>query len=359
MNSSPDALGPRDLGAAMTVVFLWGFNFIAIKEGVTQFPPIFASALRFALVTVVLVPFLQFPRHRLKELLVLSVVLGGLHFSFLFIGISGTGVALTAVIVQLGVPFSAVFAWVLLRDPFGWRRTLGTIIAIAGVLVMVGAPEQESSYFHVVLLLGAAAAWGLSNVLVKRLQDVGPFAVTAWMAFFAWPQLMLVSLVFEQGQWVAFQSADWRGYGGILYAAIASSVLAYGLWYHLIGKHGVSRVVAFNLLTPVVAATLGVTLLAEQVTVSMTIGGILVLLGVAVVQLPRRTLGSGRNRGAKRGHVGPRGSGSPSKDWSGGLDSRYGQGHCTALASCGSDRGDGEDSDRERGAAVSCGRRST
>jgi O-acetylserine/cysteine efflux transporter len=278
-------LGARDLAAVMAVVFLWGFNFIAVKLGVTQFPPIFASAVRFALVTAMLVPFLKFPKGRLKEVLVLSVVLGGLHFSLLFFGISGSGVAIAAVILQLGVPFSAVFAWVLLGDAFGWRRTVGTIIAFAGIVVMVGAPEQHSSYLHVGLLLGAAAAWGLSNPLVKRLQEVNPFAVTAWMSFFAWPQLIVISLLFEDGQWAAFRTADWMGYGGILYAAIGSSVIAYGLWYYLIGKHGVSRVIAFNLLPPLVAAVLGVMLLDETLTPSMIAGGTLVLLGVAVVQL--------------------------------------------------------------------------
>lgn len=285
MTAPAEGLGPRDVATAMAVVFLWGFNFVAIKEGVTEFPPIFASALRFALVTVLLVPFIRFPKGRLKEILLLSLVLGGLHFSLLFIGISGTGVALAAIILQLGVPFSALFAWVLLGDTFGWRRTVGTVVAFAGIVVMVGAPEQRTSYLHVALLIAAAAAWGLSNSLVKRLDGVNPFAVTAWMAFFAWPQLLFVSLIGEQGQWAALTAADWNGYGGIAYAAVGSSVLAYGLWYYLLGKHGVSKVIAFNLLPPLVAAGLGVTLLGERLTASMIAGGVLVLLGVAVVQL--------------------------------------------------------------------------
>lgn len=285
MTPGAGGLGARDFAAVMAVVFLWGFNFIAVKWGVTQFPPVFASAIRFALVTTILVPFLKFPKGRLKEVLVLAVVLGGLHFSLLFFGISGSGVAIAAVILQLGVPFSALFAWVLLGDAFGWRRTVGTIIAFAGIVVMVGAPEQQSSYLHVGLLMAAAAAWGLSNPMVKRLQEVNPFAVTAWMSFFAWPQLIVISMLFEDGQWAAFRTADWMGYGGILYAAIGSSVVAYGLWYYLIGKHGVSRVIAFNLLPPLVAAALGVMLLDETLTPSMIAGGTLVLLGVAVVQL--------------------------------------------------------------------------
>lgn len=282
---------PMDLAAALAVVLLWGFNFIAIKQGVTQFPPIFASALRFALVTLVLVPFCHFPKGRLRDLLVLSVVLGGLHFCLLFVGLSGTGAALGAFVLQLGVPFSALFAWLLLGDAFGWRRTLGTAIALCGVAIMVGAPGKRVSHLHVALLLGSAAGWGLSNPLVKRLQEVHPLAITAWMACFAWPQLLVASLALEHGQWDAFQTADWTGYGGILYTALASSVLAYGLWYSLIQRHGVSRVIAFSLLPPLVAAALGVTLLGEALTVSMGIGGGLILLGVAAVQITRNPSG--------------------------------------------------------------------
>ena len=140
------------------------------------------------------------------------------------------------------------------------------------------------------MVVAAAFAWAFANVLIKRLGPVNPFTLNAWVALFACPQLLLMSLLLEGDQAAALQAADWRAWGAIVYMAIGSSIIAYGLWYHLIGKHAMNSVVPMTLLSPVLAVALAVPLLGEALTSNVLIGGAVTLAGVAMIQFLRPRL---------------------------------------------------------------------
>ncbi|MCU0838065.1 MAG: EamA family transporter, partial [Rhodospirillales bacterium] len=66
--------------------------------------------------------------------------------------------------------------------------------------------------------------------------------------------------------------------------AVGASITAYGLWYYLIEKHEMNRVVPFTLLAPVLAVLLAALLLDEPLTVATVAGAIITTLGVAMIQ---------------------------------------------------------------------------
>ena len=74
---------------AVAVPLLWGYQFVAIKVGVTEFPPLFFLALRFLAIALLLVPFVKRPtRQQLGPVAAISLFLGGLNFG-LFCGLFG------------------------------------------------------------------------------------------------------------------------------------------------------------------------------------------------------------------------------------------------------------------------------
>jgi O-acetylserine/cysteine efflux transporter len=56
-----DALSAIQIVWAVAVPLLWGYQFVAIKVGVTEFPPLFFLALRFLAIALLLVPFVKRP----------------------------------------------------------------------------------------------------------------------------------------------------------------------------------------------------------------------------------------------------------------------------------------------------------
>jgi O-acetylserine/cysteine efflux transporter len=280
-------LSPLDGGAAFAVVLIWAFNFIAGKVGVMQVPPLFLMAVRFALIALMLIPFLRRPAGRWGMVLAISFVLGGLHFGLMFVGLRGVAAGPAAIAIQLTVPFSAILAAIFYKERLGRWQMAGMLVAFAGIWVLAGEPTERPSSLHFLMVVLAAFAWAAANVLIKRLGPINVFTLNGWVALFACPQMLLASLLLERGQLQALAAADWRVWGAVVYMAVCSSIIAYGLWYYLIEKHEMNRIVPLTLLSPVLAVALAVPFLGEPLTLHVLAGGGITLAGVAMIQFLR------------------------------------------------------------------------
>ncbi len=95
--------------------FILGVNYVAVKIGVAEFPPLFMVALRFTIVASILIWFAKAPGKFFPAVLLFSFTMGLLHFGLIFIGFERVDASLVAIIFQLGVPFSVI------SPEFSWR----------------------------------------------------------------------------------------------------------------------------------------------------------------------------------------------------------------------------------------------
>jgi O-acetylserine/cysteine efflux transporter len=276
----------RDLFTALVVVTLWGLNFIAVKMAVAVLPPFLLTGLRFAGVALALAPFFRPRRDQLWGIAGIGLVLGCGHFGLLFLGVSGMDAATAAIVTQLGVPFSTLLAWLAFGEKLGASRALGLCLAFGGVALLAGEPSLPH-WFPFAMAVIAMLAWAISNVQVKRLGDIPPLALNGWMALFASPMLLALSLAGESGQAdaVARAMGDPKVIGALAYTIIASSLVAYSLWYRLLARNPMNRVVPVTLLGPVVGVAGGVLVLGEPLGWHKLVGGALTIAGVAVMEL--------------------------------------------------------------------------
>lgn len=279
----------RDLALGLTVIVIWALNIIVIKLGVADMPPLLLMTLRFMLVAVLIVPFTRITRRQLPWLLLLSVTFGGLHFPLLFLGLREAEAGTGALLVQMGTPFATLLAAAFLKERLDARRSIGLALSFAGVAILAGGPSLPDA-LPTTLLLGSALFWAISNLLIKAAVHIAPLTLAGWIALFAIPQVALESWLFENDQLAALAAAGASGWGAVFYTAVMSSIVAYGLWYRLLQKHPVSRVVPLSLLMPVFAVILGVWLLDDSLGVNKLAGGTLVIAGLAVINLRLGTL---------------------------------------------------------------------
>ena len=108
--------------------------------------------------------------------------------------------------------------------------------------------------------------------------------LNGWFGLLAAPQLLVASLLLESGQMEAAAAADWRGWTSVIFMAVGASITGYGLWYYLIGKHPMNRVVPLMLLSPVLAVFLAALMLGEPLTLRTLAGGFVTIGGVAMIQ---------------------------------------------------------------------------
>ena len=281
---------PIDLLLTLLVAVTWGLNFVIAKLGVAEMPPIFLVTLRFALVAALLVPFVRFPRGRFVPLLVLAMTLGTLHFSLMFSALNSIDASVAAVAIQTQVPFAAILSAILFKAPPGWRRVLGMVVAIGGVALLAGAPTGGSELWAIGVVVLAAMVWAVANVQMTRLGGLDGFTINGWMAMFAVPMQLAASLALEDGQWEALTGISWTVIGVIVYQAVMVVILAYGIWYRMLGRYGVNQMMAFTLLVPVFGVISGVALLGEPFSLALVVGALLTITGVGIIVLRRPRL---------------------------------------------------------------------
>ena len=268
---------------ALVVMALWGLNFVVAKWALDEFPPLFVMFLRFALVAVLIIPFFRVPRDKLWKIALLSVTLGSIHFPMMFTGLQGIDAATASLAAQAQVPFSSLLAAVVFKDKLGWRRGIGMAAAFAGVAVIAGEPRLGNSLYSLLLILAASFAFAVASVQMKLIGAVNGFAVNGWMALFAMPQLLVLSLLLEHGQMEALANSTWVGWASIVYMAVAVTIIAYGLWYPLLGRYSVNQTMPYLLTVPIFGVASGALLMGDPLTINLAIGGLLTIGGVAVI----------------------------------------------------------------------------
>ncbi|MFD7655446.1 EamA family transporter [Actinosynnema sp. NPDC059797] len=283
---------PRHAALAVLVATIWGVNFVVIKVGLRDFPPLFFSALRFLAAAVPALLFVGAPKVAWRWVVAVALALGVTKFGLVFLGMAaGMPAGLSSLVLQSQVFFTVLFAAVLLRERPRPAQLAGMAVAAAGIVVIAldhGAGGSLSAFALVVL---GAVAWGLANVATRRAQPPDQLNFIVWVSALAVPPLLGLSLVFEgaAADLAALRSLSWTGVGAVLFVAWVSTLLGFGLWNLLLRRYEASAVVPFALLVPVTGMLSGWLLLDEATTAPRLAGAGLVVLGMAAATVRRRS----------------------------------------------------------------------
>jgi O-acetylserine/cysteine efflux transporter len=279
---------PRDLALMLMIQLIWGINFVVVKIGLEHMAPLFFVALRFSIAALVLLPAAGLPRSHLKRVIPLSCTLGVMHFTLIFTGMHYLDSATTAIAVQLQVPFAAILAAIFFKETLHWRRITGMVIAFAGIVLIAGQPQFLEHPWPLISVIAAALVWSIANVQVKLLgDDVDAVHLNGWIAILAAPQLLIVSYLIEGNQWQNFLHAGWQAYFALGYQSLIVAAFSYWVWYKLMRRYPVNKVMPFMLLQPLIGAAAGALIRGEEITGRMALGGLAILVGVAIIILRR------------------------------------------------------------------------
>src|SRR3981081_2627635 len=153
------------IACAVLVPLLWGYQFVAIKVGVVQFPPLFFLGLRFLAIALLLIPFVKRPtRQEFGPIAVISVFLGGLNFGFFYVGMGLGSGSMSAVAYQLTTPFPVGLPWPVLAERPSLITSAGVLLAFGGVVVLAAGPGLSANALPILLVCGAAVASGVTHL---------------------------------------------------------------------------------------------------------------------------------------------------------------------------------------------------
>ena len=271
----------RQVLLALIVPITWGFGYALTKIGMEQFPPLLLMSLRFGIAGLILVWFTKPPWEYMKDLFIVAFIGSTIQYGLTYYGLKGIDVSTASILVQLEGPILALLSTLILKERLGWTRALGMGLAFAGVVVIAGEPRLSSSLDSVALVISGAVFWAIAQIMISRLKSLSGITILAWVAIIASPQMLLISLAIEKDQWHSIVSASLVDWSIVFYLSFIMTVVGYSIWYHLLRICDVSKISPFLMLLPVTSIIAGIALLDEQFTLTMGIGGILVMTGVA------------------------------------------------------------------------------
>ena len=274
----------RDILIALCAPILLGFGFVIAKPAMQQFPPFLLMGLRFTIAALILIWWFPIPRGLLKNLFIVSFIGGTLTYGLVYMGLNSVDASSSTLLIQTEVPFGVIIAYFLFKEKPGIKNIVGIVIAFFGLFVLLGAPNLQGKLIGVLLLLSGAFTWSLGMVMAKPIsKKIGGFAVTAWVCLFSGPMLLLGSFIFDGNTINYFLSANFHGWLIVAYLSLIMQPLAYGTWYHVIGRNPIHKVLPVMLLLPLTGLSTAIFLLGEDPTKQVFIGGTIILFGIGMI----------------------------------------------------------------------------
>lgn len=282
--ATPTRLTPAHSIFILLIDLLWAVNMIAIKESVTAIPPLLAVALRYAVILVVCLPTLKIVKGRMGLLLVTAVVTGALQF-----GLGGYSfyvahnIGALAIAGQAGVPLSLLFAVIFDGERIQWRRTLGILMAISGIVLLLFDPEIVDERVAILFTVAGAVCFAAGSLMFRRLAKVPVFTIYAWQSVVSLPLLLLASALVEPGGFAGLPQVDIGIYAWIVYSAVAASLVGHVGMSWLLQRYPVALTMPLTLLMPLFGVVISSLYYHTPITPMMIVGGLITLGGVAII----------------------------------------------------------------------------
>ena len=278
--------GGYDVLVAVAMNVMWGLNLIAVKMGVDLIQPLTAAWLRQVMVLLICLPALRLIDGKMRELLTLGALSGALFYIIVNISMAvSTNVSALAIAGQLGAPFSLILAVTFLGEKVHKYRIAGMALAFSGVVMIVFDPHAVDERLGLGLTAAASLVWAICSLIQRRLVGVPVLTIYAWVGLMGTILLGPIAFFVEPAAFAHLPHLPLSTLGWVLFSALGSTVIGQGAMSILLQRHPVSTVVPLTLPTPVISVIAASYWFGTKMTPVMIAGGVVVLIGVAIVTL--------------------------------------------------------------------------
>jgi drug/metabolite transporter (DMT)-like permease len=283
--------------ALVTTILLWASAFPGIRAGLVGYSPGGLALIRFLVASFCMyLIYLRSPRKShipLKDafsiLLIGAVTIGTYHIALNF-GEMTVPAGIASFIVGLSPIVTVIFAAVFLNERITKTVILGIVISILGVgLMTLHLHTGEKFIFHwgVLSVLLSALMAGIYSVVQKPfLKKYHAVDVTAYVMWGA----TLLLLIFIPDLYHDLGKATLSATIAAIYLGIFPAAIAYLTWTYALAEISASRASVSMYFLPIIATLMGWVWLDEVPTTKSFIGGLIVLLGVWLVNRSYRKL---------------------------------------------------------------------
>lgn len=270
---------------ALSVIAIWGINFVVIQIGLRELPPIFLTFLRFFFAAFPAVFFIKRPQIPLKMLFAYAMLMFTLDFAFLFSGMyAGVSSGIASLTLQTQVFFTAILAMVFLKEKLTLWQILGALVAFCGIGLVAINTGGDVNTLGLLLVEFAALSWAGGNLVSKKIGKVDMFSLVVWGSLVAWPPLLLLSFILEHGKLSveSILNVSWLTIGSVAYLVYPVTLFGFAIWSWLLSRHAASTVAPFTLLVPIFGFSSSALILGEGMQGWKIGAGFLIVSGLVI-----------------------------------------------------------------------------
>jgi drug/metabolite transporter (DMT)-like permease len=285
--------------AFLAVYLCWGMTYLAMRIAVRDIPPHLMSGARFLVAGLVLYLWTRGrgdPKPTATQWRSAAMV-----GAFLLLGGNATVAwaeqqvpsGLAAVLIAVVPIWMVAFEWARGGPRPGKRVIAGLILGLAGVALLVSPRGDSAAQVNLIgaaMLVLASASWAWGSVVSKSAPlPKSPFLATSMEMIGGGVLLLLTALAV--GQFAHFRSTEVSAQAVLawLFLVVFGSLVGFTAYIWLLGVTSIAKAGTYAYVNPIVAVFLGWAILDEPVTGRTLIAALVILVGVALVNIEWKT----------------------------------------------------------------------
>ncbi len=273
-------------------VIFWGSSFIATKVALKELSPETIISLRliiasvFLLITALLLKkdfSINLKSHGFIFILALIAVF---HLMIQVTGLKYTTASNTGWIIGTAPIFMAILAAIFFREKIGLLKIGGIIIAMFGLLLLIGKGNITNVDLIKnkgdLLVLASAFTWGVYSMVNKKISlSYSPMMTILYL--FIMMAVIIIPFNLNAASVNSVVHLSLNGWISILFLGLFCSGIAYVIWAYSLRDLESAKVGAFLYFEPLVTVLAAWVLLNESITLLMILSGVIITLGVVLV----------------------------------------------------------------------------
>jgi len=280
------------LFALMSISF-WGVSFVSTKAVLGKLDPYSLLVIRFGIGALFLFVLLLLQRHRLHisiryvpHLMVLGILGVFVHQVLQATALLTINASAAGWLISFSPIFTVILSLLFLHEKMNFTKAVGMVLAVTGVFIVSSTRSGQSIQFAMnigfLLMILSTLNWAIYSVLLKSLKiPYPPLVVTFYMCVTG--LILTTPFIIRNRGWENLTLLDHSEWAHLLFLGIFVSGIAYWYWGKALEVLEASKVSMFLYLEPIATLIAAVLLLHEKVLLISVIGGIIIIIGVVIV----------------------------------------------------------------------------
>ncbi|WP_349408898.1 DMT family transporter [Pseudalkalibacillus sp. SCS-8] len=280
------------LYATMSITF-WGISFVSTKAVLDKLDPFTLLVVRFGIGSLFLLFLiialggkLRIPIAYIPHLIVLGILGVFIHQVFQATALLTIDASSAGWLISFSPIFTVILAMMFLHERMTWRKACGMTVAVFGVLMVTtkgaGGSFDLAMNIGYLLMILSTLNWAVYSVLLKKLSvPIPPLVLTFYMSTLGF--VLTIPFLIRNEGWNELALLTAGEWSHLMFLGIFVSGVAYWYWAKALDVLDASQVSVFLYLEPLATLIAAILLLNEKIVIISVLGGLMIIMGVILV----------------------------------------------------------------------------